>query len=524
MEIIGIINTAKELLNTGTSLNEESTKMYLILPFISYLGYEVFSPEEVVYEYECDMHENGSRRVDCAILDDHHSPLILVEAKALGEDLDKHWGQTKSYLISSVAQYAILTNGNKYVIFAREQIDRNFYVAPPLFSFILTDLMTDDFDVIRRLAKVNTKPICKIVQPNIASPESDRATHPVVQVKARRISRKNQSTLLDFLQQEPTVIGKSVNTVYLHYCSFMAANRSRTVAKNEFIRQVCEKLGVQSQTKSGDSYFVEEDTITNLFADFLASQKTEAFIGKAVPVMYEEYLAYSQSRDSVRVSLGEFKNRVTSAIGVQITQKGGTDYFVREDTHREIIGQFISDVTLPDIINHSCTEVYQRYASFCRQHNLCYVSQHKFCEEIINMYPSLKISIKGSKGISVSIFADTTPQVTDEKQTDSAEMLKRIRLTTDYLERLLPDSWERMNVEERIEWLASDAMGTKLRKTVCNIEIWVEAWGEKQEHFNRYAGTEVKAVMKRIPNWIRSKDGASHSTNYGKQRYYVRVK
>lgn len=126
MEITHLIDMANDLTKSKKLLNEESTKMYLILPFLTYLGYEVTSPTEVVYEYECDMHEGGSRRVDCAILDKNQTPLILIEAKALNVDLDRHWGQTKSYLVSSEAQYAILTNGNDYDVFSRSQIDTSF--------------------------------------------------------------------------------------------------------------------------------------------------------------------------------------------------------------------------------------------------------------------------------------------------------------------------------------------------------------------------------------------------------------
>lgn len=162
MEITHIIETVHKLLKSNDLVNEEATKMYLILPFLTYLGYEITSPEEVAYEYECDMHESGSRRVDCAVLDRNHTPLIIIEAEALNVDLDKHWGQAKSYLVSSEAQYAILTNGNDYNVFTRNQIDSTFYCAPPSHSFSLTNLSPDDFTIIRSLAKINIMPLCNI--------------------------------------------------------------------------------------------------------------------------------------------------------------------------------------------------------------------------------------------------------------------------------------------------------------------------------------------------------------------------
>ena len=108
-------------------VNEEETKMYLIFPFFKYLGYSVFSPKDAAFEYECDMHEKGNRRVDCAILQ-NGKPIIIIEAKPFGEQLSSHWGQLKSYFISSGAEYAILTNGLTYNVFEKSQIDTNYLV------------------------------------------------------------------------------------------------------------------------------------------------------------------------------------------------------------------------------------------------------------------------------------------------------------------------------------------------------------------------------------------------------------
>ena len=142
---------------TKRKVNEEETKMYLLFPFLEYLGYSVFSPSEIVFEYVCDMHENGSRRVDCAILKDGN-PVIIIEAKSFGEELSGHWGQIKSYFISSGANYAILTNGLLYHVFEKEQIDSNYSNCAPKYEFEIDKLTEEDYTIIKLLSKMNIKP------------------------------------------------------------------------------------------------------------------------------------------------------------------------------------------------------------------------------------------------------------------------------------------------------------------------------------------------------------------------------
>lgn len=137
--------------------NEEETKMYLIYPFLEYLGYSIYSPADVVFEYVCDMHETGNRRVDCAIVE-HNSPIIIIEAKPYGEQLNNHWGQLKSYFISSRAKYAILSNGIDYHIFESNQINSNFSACMPKYELTLNRLTEEDYNILLQLSKISLKP------------------------------------------------------------------------------------------------------------------------------------------------------------------------------------------------------------------------------------------------------------------------------------------------------------------------------------------------------------------------------
>lgn len=100
----------------------------------------------------------------------------------------------------------------------------------------------------------------------------------------------------------------------------------------------------------------------------------------------------------------------------------------------------------------------------------------------------------------------------------------RLGLVADYLDRLLPEDWERQDIYSRRAWLESSAEGTVRRCTVCAMELWVEALGRSPEQYNRYAdGKDLAQIMAAVPGWRRAK-GLKRVGIYGPQRYYERMK
>lgn len=92
---------------------EEATKTSLIMPFFALLGYDVFNPDEFVPEYTADVGIKKGEKVDYAILNGGE-PVILIEAKWVKEELQKHDSQLFRYFGTSKAKFAILTNGIIY--------------------------------------------------------------------------------------------------------------------------------------------------------------------------------------------------------------------------------------------------------------------------------------------------------------------------------------------------------------------------------------------------------------------------
>lgn len=102
------VESLKENLQT-----EEATKMALIVPFISALGYDVFNPMEVLPEMHCDIGTKKGEKIDYAILQ-NGEPIILIECKHWQQNLNLHDNQLLRYFHVSKAKFGILTNGIIY--------------------------------------------------------------------------------------------------------------------------------------------------------------------------------------------------------------------------------------------------------------------------------------------------------------------------------------------------------------------------------------------------------------------------
>ncbi len=98
--------------------NEESTKLFLVLPFLKFLGYDDRNPDEVCPEYNADFSEKYKNRVDFAILKDLQ-PVIAIECKVLGAELKDERGQLRSYFNAApTVKMGIMTDGLVYEFYA----------------------------------------------------------------------------------------------------------------------------------------------------------------------------------------------------------------------------------------------------------------------------------------------------------------------------------------------------------------------------------------------------------------------
>lgn len=113
-----------------------------------------------------------------------------------------------------------------------------------------------------------------------------------------------------------------------------------------------------------------------------------------------------------------------------------------------------------------------------------------------------------------------------EEQRAAMERDDREGLVQEYLDMLLPDTWDSMDVYKRCDYVrdADDPMrpdGIVRRMEVSNMEIWCECFGKAKEDMKPSDSYAISAIMERIAGW--SKTGkAKILPIYGRQRIYKR--
>ncbi|WP_238123542.1 MULTISPECIES: type I restriction endonuclease [unclassified Xanthobacter] len=127
-------------------LNEESTKMFLVVPMISFLGYDPMDPNEVFPEHHCDFSEKYKNRVDFAIFKGGE-PVIALETKPAGApSLRDDRGQLRSYFNAArTVKMGVLTDGLVWEFYA-DSDEPNMMDANPFLRFDLRDVARGKVD------------------------------------------------------------------------------------------------------------------------------------------------------------------------------------------------------------------------------------------------------------------------------------------------------------------------------------------------------------------------------------------
>ncbi|QNO13351.1 hypothetical protein HYG86_00455 [Alkalicella caledoniensis] len=121
-----------------------------------------------------------------------------------------------------------------------------------------------------------------------------------------------------------------------------------------------------------------------------------------------------------------------------------------------------------------------------------------------------------------------------EEQRDAMEADDREGLIRDYLDTLLPENWDNMDLYERRSFLAGQSefgsempVGKKRRDKVCVHEIWCECLGKDKTNLRRQDSYEIIGVLMRIGSWesyTGNKQGQTRFPLYGNQKTFCRVR
>lgn len=135
-------------------LNEEATKNSCILPFLSILGYDIHNPQEVIPEYKADIGIKNGEKVDFTIAIDNEAS-ILVEAKTIGTNLNKHYSQLFRYFsVVDGAKVGILTDGVEYHFYTDIKTS-NKMDQEPFFVFNIFNFNDKDYKYLTKFKKEN---------------------------------------------------------------------------------------------------------------------------------------------------------------------------------------------------------------------------------------------------------------------------------------------------------------------------------------------------------------------------------
>lgn len=113
--LVSTIETLKERINThraDLAASEARTRAALIDPVLTALGWDTSDPELVMVEQRL---RDG--KADYALLKPDGSPISIVEAKALGSQLDRVTDQLIRYAFADGIPYAVSTDGDWWQVY-----------------------------------------------------------------------------------------------------------------------------------------------------------------------------------------------------------------------------------------------------------------------------------------------------------------------------------------------------------------------------------------------------------------------
>ena len=119
-ELSEYVSHVEAVIERYPQMNEDNTKSKILRNFLELLGWDIAFDAELEYPVTIGSSKNY---VDYSLSGDS-SPVLFVEAKGYDTTLrDPHRGQLHSYLRQTDVDWGLLTNGQQYEIYHRENVD-----------------------------------------------------------------------------------------------------------------------------------------------------------------------------------------------------------------------------------------------------------------------------------------------------------------------------------------------------------------------------------------------------------------
>lgn len=118
-------------------------------------------------------------------------------------------------------------------------------------------------------------------------------------------------------------------------------------------------------------------------------------------------------------------------------------------------------------------------------------------------------------------------EASEQAQRGAMEVDERIGMVEEYLNTLLPENWNDMDIYARRNYMSdkgdpTNPKGTVVRTEVTNAEIWCECFGRNLPEMKPADSYTTAALMSQIDCWERTNE-RSRQPLYGRQRIYRRI-
>ena len=141
-------------------------------------------------------------------------------------------------------------------------------------------------------------------------------------------------------------------------------------------------------------------------------------------------------------------------------------------------------------------------------------------EDICQIWAEVLVLVESGEKLHLAPDLETLAK---NEQREALESDEREGLVREYLETLLPEDWDGMDLFDRRSFLAGvnniGRVGTVARTRVCNMEIWCELFGKDQGSLGRAESNNLTAMLTKL-GWVR-KEKKERVKPYGPQFVFV---
>ena len=137
-----IARSKHNIANAALCTNVESVKIFLVLPFIQFLGYDITDPKELFPEYKSS---TSTISADLVLLKNDET-LMLINVVNIGEINEPARLKIKNAFENSEANIAILTDGIVYEVYT-DLSKANFMDKTAFIEFSMQNLVAEQGNI-----------------------------------------------------------------------------------------------------------------------------------------------------------------------------------------------------------------------------------------------------------------------------------------------------------------------------------------------------------------------------------------